>query len=104
MKRILSTLLVLFMCLGITACGNSSQKKTEIRDVFQMNPVMLDENFTITTDKDAAIVKGFIDRIDIDTENKILSVIDYKTGKYSKDKEYLKTNEVWNRIKENFKK
>ena len=45
MKRILSTLLVLFMCLGITACGNSSQKKTEIRDVFQMNPVMLDENF-----------------------------------------------------------
>jgi len=48
---------------------------------------MLDENFTMTTDKDAAIVKGFIDRIDIDTENKILSVIDYKTGKYSKDKE-----------------
>lgn len=45
MKRILSTLLVLFICLGITACRNSSQKKTEIRDVFQMNPVMLDENF-----------------------------------------------------------
>lgn len=48
---------------------------------------MLDENFTITTDKEAAIVKGFIDRIDVDQENKILSVIDYKTGKYSKDKE-----------------
>ena len=45
MKRILATLLVLFMCLGITACGKSSQKKTEIRDVFQMSPVMLDENF-----------------------------------------------------------
>ena len=45
MKRILATLLVLFMCLGITACRNSSQKKPEIRDVFQMNPVMLDENF-----------------------------------------------------------
>lgn len=48
---------------------------------------MLDENFTITTDKEAAIVKGFIDRIDVDQENKILAVIDYKTGKYSKDKE-----------------
>jgi CRISPR/Cas system-associated exonuclease Cas4 (RecB family) len=48
---------------------------------------MLDENFTITTDKDAAMLKGFIDRIDLDTENKLLTVIDYKTGKYSKEKE-----------------
>lgn len=48
---------------------------------------MLDENFTITADKEAAVVKGFIDRIDLDKENKTLSVIDYKTGKYSKDKE-----------------
>jgi ATP-dependent helicase/DNAse subunit B len=48
---------------------------------------MLDENFTITTDNEAAFVKGFIDRIDLDNEEKILSIIDYKTPKYSKDKE-----------------
>ncbi|ADR34368.1 hypothetical protein Sulku_1707 [Sulfuricurvum kujiense DSM 16994] len=48
---------------------------------------LLDDDFMITADKDKAIVKGFIDRIDLDKENKILTVIDYKTGKYSKDKE-----------------
>jgi ATP-dependent helicase/DNAse subunit B len=48
---------------------------------------MLDDNFTITTDQEAAMLKGFIDRIDLDTENKLLTVIDYKIGKYSKDKE-----------------
>jgi ATP-dependent helicase/DNAse subunit B len=48
---------------------------------------MLDENFIITTNKEAALVKGFIDRIDLDIVNEILTVIDYKTGKYSKDKE-----------------
>lgn len=48
---------------------------------------MLDENFTITTDKEAAILKGFIDRIDCDRHEKTLTVIDYKTGKYAKAKE-----------------
>lgn len=48
---------------------------------------MLDENFTITTDKEAAILKGFIDRIDCDRHEKALTVIDYKTGKYAKAKE-----------------
>ena len=48
---------------------------------------MLDKNFAITRDKSKAIVKGFIDRIDKDDEESIVEVIDYKTGKYSKDKE-----------------
>lgn len=48
---------------------------------------MLDDDFCITADKDKAMVKGFIDRIDKDAQHKILSIIDYKTGKYAKDKE-----------------
>lgn len=48
---------------------------------------LLDSDFKITADKEAAMIKGFIDRIDCDREGKILSVIDYKTGKYDKNKE-----------------
>lgn len=48
---------------------------------------MLDSKFTITANKEAAIIKGFIDRIDCNVEEKRVRVIDYKTGKYSKNKE-----------------
>ena len=48
---------------------------------------MLDEDFTVTTNKEEAIVRGFIDRIDCDRHEKTLAVIDYKTGKYKKEKE-----------------
>lgn len=46
---------------------------------------MLDSEFNITTDKEKAMVKGFIDRIDRDVST--VTILDYKTGKYSKDKE-----------------
>lgn len=46
---------------------------------------MLDNEFTITSDKEKAMVKGFIDRIDRDAST--VTILDYKTGKYSKDKE-----------------
>ena len=47
---------------------------------------MLDRNYEITTDKNRAHVKGFIDRIDMDDEEKSVRVIDYKTGTYKKEK------------------
>ena len=47
---------------------------------------MLDEAFEITGDKDKAFAKGFIDRIDKDDTRRLLNVIDYKTGKYTKEK------------------
>ncbi|MDD3596499.1 PD-(D/E)XK nuclease family protein [Sulfuricurvum sp.] len=46
---------------------------------------MLDGEFNITSEKDKAMVKGFIDRIDRDELT--VTVLDYKTGKYGKDKE-----------------
>lgn len=46
---------------------------------------MLDSEFNISTDKEKAIVKGFIDRIDRDVST--VTILDYKTGKYNKDKE-----------------
>lgn len=48
---------------------------------------MLDSEFNITSEKDKVMVKGFIDRIDCDSHQKTLAIIDYKTGKYTKDKE-----------------
>lgn len=48
---------------------------------------MLDENFELTTDKEKALVRGFIDRIDENKADNIVSIIDYKTGKYQKNKE-----------------
>jgi CRISPR/Cas system-associated exonuclease Cas4 (RecB family) len=49
-------------------------------------PFMLDSDFKITNDKSKAFVKGFIDRIDKDDVQHALKVIDYKTGKYTKEK------------------
>jgi CRISPR/Cas system-associated exonuclease Cas4 (RecB family) len=48
---------------------------------------MLDSEFSITRDKEAVMLKGFIDRIDLDRKDQRVAIIDYKTGKYSKDKE-----------------
>lgn len=48
---------------------------------------MLDENFEITKDKENALVKGFIDRIDHNKAQNLVSIIDYKTGGYKKKKE-----------------
>jgi ATP-dependent helicase/DNAse subunit B len=48
---------------------------------------MLDENFELTIDKQKALVRGFIDRIDENKADNIISIIDYKTGKYNKKKE-----------------
>jgi ATP-dependent helicase/DNAse subunit B len=48
---------------------------------------MLDEDFKITDDKEKALVKGFIDRIDQNTSTNHVAIIDYKTGKYAKKKE-----------------
>ncbi|HHH72949.1 MAG TPA: PD-(D/E)XK nuclease family protein, partial [Sulfuricurvum sp.] len=47
---------------------------------------MLDSDFKTTNDNSNAFVKGFIDRIDKDDVQHVLKVIDYKTGKYTKDK------------------
>lgn len=46
---------------------------------------MLDSEFAITADKEKAMLKGFIDRIDRDEST--VTILDYKTGKYGKDKE-----------------
>jgi len=48
---------------------------------------MLDSDFCITTEKDKAIIKGFIDRIDRNHTHQTVTIIDYKTGKYAKEKE-----------------
>lgn len=48
---------------------------------------MLDKSFEITTQKEKAFTKGFIDRIDKDDAEHSVRVIDYKTGKYTKQKE-----------------
>lgn len=48
---------------------------------------MLDEDFNLTTDEGKALVRGFIDRIDQNTVDNTVSIIDYKTGKYKKAKE-----------------
>ena len=48
---------------------------------------MLDESFEITKQKEKAFTKGFIDRIDKDDAEHSVRVIDYKTGKYTKQKE-----------------
>jgi len=48
---------------------------------------MLDESFEITKQKEKAFTKGFIDRIDKNDVEHSIRVIDYKTGKYTKQKE-----------------